>query len=343
MKILILGGTVFLGRHLTEVFLSRGHEVTHYNRGLQNTHLFPEVEKLRGDRDCDLLPLRGRSWDAVVDTCGYFPRQVATAARALHPHTPFYVFVSSVNQYADLSVCGIDESQPSATAIFQAEKIDPSLTPITYGPLKAACEKAVRQVYGDSTLVVRPGCLVGSYDQAHRFSYWVKRAAAGSLMLVPGRSDQFWQIIDVRDAAEWIVRMLEIGSTGIFNVVGPAQPISAGELLQELVSATGSDAKPIWVDISFLRKQPSGDCWLDLAEWSDLPPDRTHLYSIDNARAVAAGLRFRSLAVTTRDVLAWLAQRAPREADDLKPERENDLLRRWERCAATVRYGSLQF
>ena len=161
MKILILGGTVFLGRHLTEAFLSCGHEVTHYNRGLQNTHLYPEVEKLRGDRDRDLLPLRGRSWDAVVDTCGYFPRQVAATARPLHPHTPLYVFISSVNQYADLSVCGVDENHPGATAIYQAEQPDPPLTPETYGPLKAACETAVRQVYGDSALVVRPGCLVG--------------------------------------------------------------------------------------------------------------------------------------------------------------------------------------
>jgi len=336
MKILILGGTVFLGRHLTEAFLSRGHEVTHYNRGLTNTHLFPEVEKLRGDRDCELLPLRGRSWDAVVDTCGYFPRQVAAAARALHPHTPLYVFVSSVNQYADLSISDVDESHPGATADFQAEQIDPPLTPETYGLLKAACEIAVRQAYGDGALVVRPGCLVGPYDQAHRFSYWVRRSAAGGPMLVPGRPDQFWQIIDVRDAADWIVHMLEEGRTGTFNVVGPEQPITAGRLVKELASVAGIDAQPIWVDTGFLRAEPSGKRWLDLAEWSDLPPTMAHLYSIDNAHAVATGLCFRPLAVTAKDVLSWLAQRAPQESDDLEPERENDLLRIWERCSATM-------
>lgn len=335
MKILILGGTVFLGRHLTEAFLSRGHEVTHYNRGLQNTHLFPEVEKLRGDRDRDLLPLRGRSWDVVVDTCGYFPRQVAAAARALHPHTPLYVFISSVNQYADLSVCGVNENYPGATTIVQAEQPDPPLTPETYGPLKAVCEKAVRQVYGDRALVLRPGCLVGPYDQAHRFTYWAKRAAAGGSILVPGRPDQLWQIIDVRDAAEWIVRMLEEGRTGTFNVVGPEQPISADRLVQELASVAGIDAQPIWVDTGFLRGEPGGSRWLDLAEWSNLPRTMAHLYSIDNAHAVATGLCFRPLAATAKDVLSWLAQRAPQEADALAPERESDLLRAWDRRAMT--------
>lgn len=336
MKILILGGTVFLGRHLTEAFLSRGHEVTHYNRGLQNMHLFPEIEKLYGDRDRDLLPLQGRSWDAVVDTCGYFPRQVAAAARALHPHTPLYAFISSVNQYPDLSVSGVDEKHPCSTVNFHAEQPGPPLTPETYGPLKAACEKAVLQIYGDSALVVRPGCLVGPYDQAHRFSYWVRRAAAGGPMLVPGRPDQLWQIIDVRDAAEWIVRMLEEGHAGTFNAVGPEQPISAGRLVQELASVAGVDAQPIWVDTGFLRAEPSGKRWLDLAEWSDLPPIMSHLYSVDNARAVTTGLCFRPLAATTRDVLTWLTLRAPHGADALAPERENDLLRAWERYAATM-------
>lgn len=336
MKILILGGTVFLGRHLTEAFLSRGHEVTHYNRGLHDTRSFPEVEKLRGDRDINLLPLRGRSWDAVVDTCGYFPRQVVAAANALHPHTPLYTFISTVNQYADLSVRGVDEHYPSASASFQTKQPDPPLTPETYGPLKAACEKAVQQIYGDRALVVRPGCLVGPHDQAHRFSYWVRRTAAGGTMLVPGRPDQVWQIIDVRDVAEWIVRMLEEGHTGVFNVVGPDQPISANQLVQQLAFAAGRDAQPIWVDTEFLRADSTGKRWLDLAEWSDLSPAMAHLYSIDNARAVASGLCFRPLAVTAKNVLTWLTQRAPQAADALDPERENHLLSAWRRSATTV-------
>lgn len=335
MKVLILGGTIFLGRHLTEAFLCRGHDVTHFNRGLTNSYLFPEVEKLCGDRSCDLFPMLARSWDAVVDTCGYFPRQVAAIARGLHPHTPLYVFVSSVNQYADLSISGVNETHPNATVDLLEEEIDPPLTPETYGPLKSACEIAVRQVYGDGALVVRPGCLVGPYDQAHRFTYWVRRSAAGGAMLVPGRPDQLWQIIDVRDAAEWIVHMLEEGRTGTYNVVGPEQPITAGRLVKELASVAGINAQPIWVDTGFLRGEPGGSRWLDLAEWSDLPPTMAHLYSIDNAHAVATGLCFRPLAVTAKDVLSWLAQRAPQEADALAPERESDLLRAWDRRAMT--------
>lgn len=327
MKILILGGTVFLGRHLTEVFLSRGHHVTHYNRGLSNTRLFPEVEKLRGDRNLNLLPLRGRAWDAVVDTCGYFPRQVTASAKVLYPHTPLYAFISSVNQYADFSVRGVNERYSSAATIFQAAQSDPPLTPETYGPLKATCEKAVQEIYGNRALIVRPGCLVGPYDQAHRFTYWVRRTAAGGAMLVPGSPDQVWQIIDVRDAAEWIVRMLEEERAGIFNVVGPEQPISASQLMQQLTSSAGSDARTIWVDAEFLRTSSAGKRWLDLAEWSDLSPSMAHLYSIDNTHAVATGLCFRPLAVTAQDVLTWLELRGPRGADALDPEGEKDLLR----------------
>ncbi len=334
LKILILGGTVFLGRHLTEALLSRGHEVTLYNRGQQNPHLFPAIEKLRGDRDRDISLLNGRSWDAVVDTCGYFPRQVAASAKTLNPHTPLYVYISSVNQYADLSVCGVDESHPGAKSIFLAEQPDPLLTAESYGPLKAACEEVVRRVYGDGALVVRPGCLVGPYDQAHRFSYWVRRAAAGGAMLVPGGAEQLWQIIDVRDVAEWIVRMLEVGQTGTFNAVGPERPISASRLMQELAAATASDLQPAWVDVQFLRTAANGRRWLDLAEWSDLPPSTAHLYSIDNTHALGAGLSFRPLADTMRDVLAWLAMQPLRDADALMPDTEKELLRAWKCCAA---------
>ncbi len=334
MRVLILGGTVFLGRHLTEALLLRGHEVTHYNRGLHNIHLFPEVEKLRGDRTLDLSPLRGRSWDAVVDTCGYFPRHVMASAKVLYPYTRFYVFISSVNQYADLSISGIKEDCLSASASFQEGLPDPPLTPETYGQLKAVCEKAVQSIYGDRVLLIRPGCLVGPYDQAHRFSYWVRRVAAGGPVLVPGRPDQFWQIIDVRDAAEWIVHALEDRRSGSFNVVG--LPIAASRLMRELACATGSEMQPVWVDTEFLRTEPTGKRWLDLAEWSALSQAMANLYSIDSSRAVAAGLCNRPLTVTAKIVLTWLKLRAPHEADALALECESDVLRNWESRATLM-------
>lgn len=316
---------------MVQALLARGHEVTLFNRRRQNPHLFPSVEKLRGNRDNDLANLSFRSWDAVIDTCGYFPRQVAATAQKLYPHTPLYAFISSVNQYADLSVPDADENQPSNDMEWQSE---PLLTPETYGPLKAACEKAVRRVFQDGALILRPGCLVGPYDQAHRFTYWLQRIAAGGSMLVPGRPEQRWQIIDVRDVAEWIVRMIEDGSTGTFNVVGPQKPITADQLMHELAVRADSDLRPIWVDPEFLHRIPGGERWLDLAEWADLPRNRLHLYSIDNSRAVNRGLSFRPLAVTAQDVRKWLTEREPHVADALELGRERDILRAWKQFAA---------
>lgn len=330
---MLIGGTVFLGRHITQILLSRGHEVTLFNRGLQNPHLFPKVEKLRGDRDKHLSIPSSRSWDAVVDTCGYFPRQVAATTHKLRQHAPIYAFISSVNQYADLSLPGVDESQAGYDVEWQHE---PPLVPETYGPLKAACETVIRQVYQDRALILRPGCLVGPHDQAHRFSYWVRRVAASGKMLIPGRPDQQWQIIDVRDVAEWLVRMIEIEQTGTFNVVGPQKPITANELIHELAIGTDSIPEPIWVETGFLRSAADGKRWLDLAEWTDLSQNRLHLYSIDNSRAVHNGLQFRPLAITARDVLNWLMEQQPRGIDALELNREIDTLRAWDRRAVAT-------
>jgi len=330
LKILIIGGTVFLGRHVTQALLSRGHEVTLFNRGHHNPLLFPSVEKLRGDRDKNLSSLSCRSWDAVIDTCGYFPRQVAATAQKLHLHAPLYAFISSVNQYANFSIPAIDETHPGSRIKFKAE---PSLTPETYGPLKAACESVVRQIYPEGALIFRPGCMVGPYDQAHRFTYWVKRTAAGGHILVPGRPEQPWQVIDVRDVAEWVVRMLETRRIGTFNVVGASNPYTAHQLIRELTMGTDSIVQPIWVDTQFLHALDA-ERWLDLAEWAELPPNRSHLYAIDNSRAIKEGLTFRPLAETVRDVRAWLPSRPPYNADALELDRERDILRAWKQKIA---------
>lgn len=326
MKILVIGGTVFLGRHVTQALLSRGHKITLFNRGQQNPDLFPLVERLRGDRDKDLSSLSFRSWDAVIDTCGYFPRQVAATTHELHQCAPIYVFISSVNQYADLSNPSATESQPSHDVEWQSE---PLLTPETYGPLKAACEKIVRQVYHDGALILRPGCLVGPHDQAHRFSYWVRRTALGGSMLIPGRPEQRWQIVDVRDVADWLVSMIETGRTGTFNVVGPQKPITANQLIQELAIGTDSSPQPIWVETGFLHSVAGGKRWLDLAEWADLSQSKLHLYSIDNSSAVHNGLCFRPLAVTARDILSWPVEQNSYGPGALELNRERETLRVW--------------
>lgn len=318
MKVLILGGGVFLGRHLTDALLAAGHAVTHFKRGHQPR---PGVELLPGDRDGDLSALDGRRWDAVVDTCGYRPRQVEAAARRLRTGVPLYAFISSVNQYAGAPVPGIDEHFPPDTTPVP----DPApLDAATYGPLKAACEAALLRVYGENALVVRPGCLVGPWDQAHRFPYWVRRAAAGGAMLVPGSPTQRWQVIDVRDLAAWLVRLLERRVCGTWNAVGPAR--TAAELMAGLAKAAGSDASAVWVPPDRLAAQAGGARWLDLAEWSVLPAGWRWLYAINGGRAVRAGLRTRPLADTARDVLAWLASEPVRPASALDPAAEAALL-----------------
>ncbi|NYZ16577.1 NAD-dependent epimerase/dehydratase family protein [Azospirillum sp. RWY-5-1] len=317
MRVLILGGGVFLGRHLTDALLTAGHAVTHFKRRHQPR---PGVELLLGDRDGDLSVLDGRRWDAVVDTCGYRPRQVDAAARRLRVGVPHYAFISSVNQYAGAPVPGIDEHHPSDTTPVPDEA---PLDAITYGPLKAACEEALRRVYGDDALIVRPGCLVGPWDQAHRFPYWVRRGAAGGAMLVPGGPTQRWQVIDARDVAGWLVRMLERQVCGTYNAVGPAH--SAAELMAALAGDSGT--VPVWVPPDLLGRRPGGARWLDLAEWSALPAAWRWLYAINGGRAFRAGLRPRPLADSARDMRAWLEQVPPQPADALDPAAEASLLR----------------
>lgn len=327
MRILILGGTVFLGRHLTETLLSRGHDVTLFNRGQQNSRLFPAAEKLRGNRDGNLSALAFRNWDVVIDTCGFFPRQVEASTRQLRSYSTRYVYISSVNQYADFCIPNVNEAHPSDTTPLSP---DSPLTAVTYGPLKAACEAVVRQVYDDDALILRPGCMIGPYDQAHRFTYWVQRTAAGGPMLVPGRPEQAWQVIDVRDVVEWLVRMIEQEHTGTYNVVGAQKPYLAQALMAELANELNSKTQPIWTDTTFLRNVTGGERWLDLAEWTDLSKKWTHLYAVDNTRAIKQGLYFRPLAETAHDVRTWLAERGPRDADALELDHERNTLKVWE-------------
>src|ERR1051325_6256679 len=237
MKILILGGTVFLGRHLVEAALARGHEVTLFNRG-NNPHLFPEVEKLRGDRDGGLDVLRGRRWDVVIDTSGFVPRIVRASAELLADTVELYVFISSLSVIADTRVPGADESAPVGTLD------DPTIEDATgkaYGPLKALCEQAVEQVMPGRALNIRPGLIVGPHDPTGRFTYWPVRVARGGEVLAPGRPARQIQLVDVRDLAGWIIRLAEAGTSGLFNATGPDKVLTMEELLEECRRVAHSD------------------------------------------------------------------------------------------------------
>ncbi len=326
MRILIIGGTIFLGRHLVEAARARGHEVTLFNRGQHNPDLFPEVEKLRGDRDGGLAPLVGRRWDAVIDTCGAFPRVVRQSAELLADAVNTYLFVSTMSVYADLSAPNVDEATPVAT---MPDETMEEVRGDTYGPLKALCEREVERALPGRALIVRPGLIVGPHDPSNRFTYWVHRVAQGGDVLAPGTPEQPIQfLVDVRDLAEWMVRMCERGAAGVYNAKGPDYRLTMGDLLETCKAESGSDARFVWVDEDFLIEQHAGP-WMELPLW--LPASMNQINSARSDKAWAAGLTFRPIAETVRATLAWdrtLPPDAERRAG-MKPEREAELLSLW--------------
>ncbi len=346
MKLLILGGTVFLGRHLVEAALTRGHRVTLFNRGLHETNLFPEVERLRGEREGSLEALSGRCWDAAIDTSGFVPSTVRASAGLLREHVDHYSFISSIAAYANFSSSGMDESaevgQLTPAQLREAETIKVAggtlVTSNTYGPLfgplKAGCEQAAELAMPRRVLNIRPGLIVGPDDWSGRFTYWVSRVAAGGEVLAPGRPERPIQLIDVRDLAEWIVRMIEAKATGTYNATGPDYELTMKRLLDECRDASGSDARFVWVDDQFLLD-------MGVAAWTEIPlwiPEveghgRSGFLSINSGRAIASGLTFRPLAETVRATLEWssggsfVTPDGGHQMSIISPDREAELLR----------------
>jgi 2'-hydroxyisoflavone reductase len=324
MKILIIGGTRFLGRHLVNSARARGHEVTLFNRGQTNPNLFGQVEKILGDREKDLDQLTGRNWDAVIDTCGYFPRIVRMSAEALKDKVESYIFISSLSVYADFSKIGINESDPVGK--IEDETIE-EITGESYGPLKALCEKAVLDVFGIDSLIIRPGLIVGPHDPTDRFTYWPVRVARGGDVLAPDRPDVLTQIIDVRDLADFIIELIAQNTSGVFNATGPGHPLTFGTLLDTCKLVSASDAKFKWASLDFLNQN-------NVAPWSDMPawlPDNGEdagFARVNISKAINAGLKFLSLEQTVRDTLEWANSR-PQDHEwraGLNMERENELL-----------------
>jgi 2'-hydroxyisoflavone reductase len=334
MKLLVLGGTKFLGRHVVETALSRGDEVTIFNRGLHNAELFEGVEKLRGDRDGGLDVLRGRRWDAVVDTSGYVPRLVRASAELLSDSVDLYVFISSMSVYAD-SRQPNDEDSPTATL---ADESIEEVTGETYGALKALCERAAESALPGRVLDVRAGLIVGPYDPTGRFTYWTERVARGGEVLAPAPRERQIQFVDARDLAAWIPRMIDARRAGVFNSSGPDYALKMCDFLEACRDASDSDARFTWVDEKFLLD--SGvEAWGELPLWLPESDERHRFFLAQNCeRAFAAGLTFRPVADTARDTLAWQRMGSPGVATDapnsvqahtLKPERERELLDMW--------------
>jgi 2'-hydroxyisoflavone reductase len=336
MRILVLGGTVFLGTHLIDAALARGHEVTIFNRGRHNPDRHTEVEKLRGDRGRDVEVLRGRRWDAVIDTCGYVPGVVRKSAELLADAVEHYTFVSSCSVYGSFDLAGTDESATVSTItpeqVDEAEKIDTGerATALTYGEmygaLKALCERAAEEAMPGRVLSVRAGLLVGPQDYSDRFTYWVHRVAQGGEVLAPGRPDRRVRVLDARDLAQWIIRMAEARRAGIYNATGAEDGLTMGRLLEECKTVSGSDATFTWASEEFLLEQKVRQ-WGEMPLW--IPEEYNGIFLVNNDKAIAAGLTFRPLSDTIKDTLAWDATR-PSNTEwraGLNPARERELLK----------------
>lgn len=335
MNLLVLGGTIFVGRHLVEAAVSRGHSVTLFNRGRNHPDLFPDVEKLRGDRDGDLGALRGRSWDAAVDTCGYLPRVVRASADLLSGGVEHYTFISSCSVYPEGAVPDVDEESPVQAPPPQGiEDVAEH-----YGPLKVACEREVEAAMPGRALIIRPGLIVGPFDPSNRFTYWVRRIAAGGDVLAPGRPDREVQVIDARDLADWLVRLVESRRTGIYNAVGPAEPLTMAAMLEGCLPADGVDVRLTWVDEEFLLAN-GVEPWTEMPLW--LPegdPANDGFFKVRRDKAMAARLTYRPLEETARDTLAWeISRTGPSKVAPsglaldagMSPERERQLLDAWD-------------
>ena len=330
----MVGGTRFVGRHIALAALDAGHDLTVFHRGRTGSDLFdgqPRVDVRRGDRDSDLSALAVGEWDAAIDTCAYIPRQVHALADTLGDRAGHYLQISSVSAYGRPAHPGVTEDAPLTTL---ADPTVEEVTEETYGGLKALCEQAAHERFGPCT-IVRPTYVVGPDDYTWRFPWWVQRIAAGGEVLAPEPAGAPAQVIDVRDMAAWIVRLVESRAAGAFHAVSPAPAVTGaglhwftwGDLLETVRSAVGPAGTALtWTGHDFLLAERVTD--RELPMWSGPAPDGYAL-AADPAKAYNAGLAPRPLADTVRDTLAWTQEQPMPAGTGLDPSREQDLLRRW--------------
>jgi 2'-hydroxyisoflavone reductase len=316
LRILVLGGTSFVGRAIVDDLLAGGHELTLFSRGKTGTDLFPDLDRRVGDRDNgDYASLADGSWQAVVDVTAYVPRHIAEAGDALAGRTGRYLFISTGSVYDRLSA---PDGMTEDTARLAPERGTEEITGETYGPLKVACEDDVLARYGEAAAIVRPGIVAGPHDPTDRFTYWVRRAARGGRVALPGRPDQPVQVVDSRDLARLVRRLVEDDRGGTYNAVGPQQPVSLAALVEACAQAAGTSVEVVPVDPGAV--DPGFPLVLPDATWDVM-------FRRSRAAADAAGMPATPLTTTAADVLAWDRDRGePPLAVELSPEREAELL-----------------
>ncbi|WP_422016429.1 NAD-dependent epimerase/dehydratase family protein [Roseateles sp.] len=336
-RILILGGTGFLGPAIVAAAEKRGHTLTLFNRGKTRPGLFPHIDKRQGDRD----PLKGEGlksletgeWDAVIDDSGFYPRMVGASAQLLAPRVKQYVYISSISAYKEPSPIGGDEDTPLAMlADPMVEEMGKNFE--HYGGLKAACEAAAQAALPGRTAVVRPGFIVGPDDPTGRFTYWPARFDQGGEVAVPGAPTDPLQLIDVRDLAEWLVLLVERRTTGRFNALGPDQPMAWGRVVAACRKATPTPSTATWIPGEFVARQDG----IDFPIWAPYVGETKGFHTWQNRRAVQAGLRFRPVEQTVADTLAWYQGQLKEEKGRTKlaftPAQEADILKRWQASKA---------
>jgi 2'-hydroxyisoflavone reductase len=334
MKILILGGTRFIGLHMTALALERGHTLTFFNRGKTKTDRYPDVERIKGDRDGQIDGLKNRAWDVVIDNSGYVPRHVRASAELLAPNVKQYVFVSSISVYPNFSAPRDENSPVGKLADETVEKVDGE----TYGPLKALCEKEVAKALPGRTTVIRPGLIVGPDDNTDRFTYWPARAARGGEFIAPGAPADAFQIIDVRDLAAFTLKAVEERVMGTYNLVSNVNEFKFGELTDASIAAANKQAKPAsppsatWLPAEFLEEQKV-EPWGEMPVWLPAKGDEAAFAGTSNRAALAQGLKISPLKRTVDDTLAWHLTRPEEERTKLKAgiaaDKEATVLAAW--------------
>ncbi|MXX68793.1 MAG: NAD-dependent epimerase/dehydratase family protein [Gemmatimonadales bacterium] len=330
LRILILGGTRFIGPHQVKYALDRGHEVSTFTRGQTEPPFFHDyferVEQLIGDRTSDLSALEGREWDAVIDNSASYPSWVAATAELLRDQVDRYLFVSSISAYADFATVGIDEDYHVGQLSPDEAEDDGQ-----YGPRKARCEEYARAAFGENAIIVRPGLIIGPGDNTDRWTYWPVRVDRGGEVLAPNTPADPVQNVDARDLSEWIVRLVEgPGHGGTYNATGEVQPF--GEMLEEIRGALGSDASFTWVPTAFMQEQEVAP-WMHMTNWTPPEGPTVGMNQVSVAAAVQAGLTFRPLADTARDTVEWWnslpEERRAEPRAGLPADKEAEVLAAW--------------